>query len=131
MSKSAVTRRAALLSAGAAVATSATGASGDEATAVDDATVILFERAPVKDYDAWFKVFNDFGPDLRAAGVLQSTVYRGIDDPNDVTVLHTFKTAEEAQAFLNGEALKNARAKAGVTVLPTTWMTHKVDAETF
>lgn len=88
--------------------------------------IFLFEHATVNHYDQWYKVFLGFGPTLKEKGVVQSTLYRGVDNPNDVTVIHEFGTRDEAQAFVDSTELHEARHRANVTVGPDIWYTEKV-----
>ena len=46
--------------------------------------ITLFERDTVDDYDTWAKAFADFGPTLKAKGAVASSVYRSVEDPNDM-----------------------------------------------
>jgi len=88
--------------------------------------ISLFERATVNDFDAWHEVFIDFAPTLQAKGVVASSVYRSVEDPNDVTVIHEFSTLAEAKAFMDSSELKAARKRADVTTSPTFWYTTKM-----
>lgn len=87
--------------------------------------IFLFEHAVVNDFDTWHKVFVDFAPTLKAKGVLTSSVYRGVDDPNDVTVIHEFTSRDEAKAFIDSDELHEARQRANVRVTPDIWCTEK------
>ena len=58
-----------------------------------------FIRHHVSDYAAWREVYDSFGDAQREHGVRAEAVYRGVDDPNDVTVTHDFDDAEAAKAF--------------------------------
>lgn len=128
MNKHRITRRTAL-AAGAAFAVSAPSALAQKKK--KDAGVVLFERDTVEDYAVWAKAFKKFAGDLKAAGVQRSTVYQSVDDPNTITVAHTFKTADEATAFLASAALKDARPGAGVTNPPNTWIVRRSFSESF
>jgi hypothetical protein len=88
--------------------------------------ITLFERDTVEDYDTWAKAFADFGPTLKQKGVVASSVYRSVENPNDITVAHQFATLAEAKAFLGSHELKAARPGAGVETGPTVWFTEKV-----
>ena len=88
--------------------------------------ITLFEHATVDDFDAWHKVFVDFAPTLKAKGVVASSVYRSVENPNDVTVMHEFATLDEAKAFMDSSELKAARKRANVTSQPTFWYTTRV-----
>jgi hypothetical protein len=83
--------------------------------------VTLFVRHTVADYDAWRRVFDDFGAMQSALGVASKAVYRGAEDTNEVTVTHDFATLEAAKAFTGSPELKAAMHDAGVTSAPTMW----------
>ena len=74
---------------------------------------------PVKDFDAWKVVFDQFEDARKEGGELSVVVLRHSDDPNMVTVLTTWDTVETAQAFFASVDLKDAMKKAGVTAPPT------------
>jgi len=88
--------------------------------------ITVFERATVRDYRTWRDVFDGFAPTLKAKGVVASSVYQSVDDPNDLTVAHDFETIEDAKAFLASSELQDARSDAGVVSGPTVWFTSKV-----
>ena len=89
--------------------------------------VRLFIRHNVADYEAWRRTYDDFGEQQRASGVKDEAVYQSIDNPNDVTVWHDFETAEEAQAFVASDELKNAMQGAGVQGEPEIWFTTEAE----
>jgi heme-degrading monooxygenase HmoA len=66
-----------------------------------------------------------FRPDSKGEGRRSPAVYQAADNPNDVTVTHTFATREAAQAFVKSEELKKAMQNAGVVGAPTIWITNK------
>ena len=74
---------------------------------------------PVKDFDAWKTVFDQFEDSRKEGGELSAVVLRHSDDPNMVTVLSTWDTVETAQAFFASVDLKEAMQEAGVTAPPT------------
>jgi len=81
-----------------------------------------FIRHHVSDYAAWREVYDSFGDAQREHGVRAEAVYRGVDDPNDVTAWHDFDTADEARAFLGSDELKSAMQRAGVQGEPQIWL---------
>ena len=83
--------------------------------------VRMFLRHEVADYDAWREVYDRF--DRGRLGVVSAAVYRSLDDPNDVTVVHDFESTESAHAFADASDLENAMRDAGVTSTPTIWFT--------
>ena len=74
---------------------------------------------PVKDFDAWKAIFDQFEPIRKEEGELSAVVLRHADDPNMVTIINTWDSIEAPQAFLNCEELKAGMAEAGVTAPPT------------
>ena len=74
---------------------------------------------PVKDFDTWKTIFDQFEPIRKKAGELSAVVLRHADDPNMVTIINTWDSIEAPQAFLNCEELKAGMAEAGVTAPPT------------
>jgi hypothetical protein len=59
-------------------------------------------------------------------GVTAQAIYRGIANPNDVTVTHEFANLATAQVFLMSEELKQAMQSTGVADGPTVWFTTRV-----
>jgi hypothetical protein len=56
-------------------------------------------------------------------GVIGDAIYRGVVDPNDVTVTHDFETAAAARAFVESAELREAMGNAGVAGEPQIWIT--------
>ena len=48
----------------------------------------------------------------------RQSVYRSIDDPNNVLITHGFATTADAEKFLAGAELRNAMQRAGVQGQP-------------
>ena len=71
-------------------------------------------RHRVADFDAWKQAYDGFAPVQAEHGVRAHQVLRSIDNPNDVTVEHTFDTREAAQAFMAMPELKEAMSEGGV-----------------
>jgi hypothetical protein len=72
----------------------------------------------VRDYDAWRKVYNDVAPMQKAMGVIEESVYRAKDDPNNVLVFHRFRTMAEADVASHHPELREAMQRAGVEGMP-------------
>ena len=70
---------------------------------------------PVKDFDAWKSVFDQFEPVRKEGGERSAVVLRHADDSNMVTVINTWDTIETAPALFSPEELKSAMGNAGVT----------------
>ena len=87
------------------------------------ADVRMYVRHEVADYAAWRKVYDGFDGTRRKLGVTAQAVYRSVDNPNDVTATHDFRSAEKAKAFAASSELKTAMEKAGVKGTPQIWFT--------
>ena len=74
---------------------------------------------PVKDFDVWRTIFDQFEPLRKEAGERSSVVLRHADDPNFVTVINTWDSIQSFQAFFGREELKAGMSEAGVTAPPT------------
>lgn len=91
------------------------------------ADVRMYVRHEVADYAAWRKTYNGFDATRRKMGVTAQAVYRSVDNPNDVTVTHDFRSVDKAKAFAASTELKSAMEKAGVKDTPQIWFTTKAD----
>jgi quinol monooxygenase YgiN len=91
------------------------------ATPASAAGVRMLVRHEVTDYAAWRKAFDAFQPTGKKMGVLSGAVYQSTDNPNDLTVIHDFKTLKAAKAFADSAELKDAMKKAGVKGEPRIW----------
>ena len=89
----------------------------------DAADVRMYIRHEVADYSAWRKTYDAFAGMQRKLGVIRQAVYQSIENPNDVTVTHDFKTTEKAKAFLSSPEVKSTMDKAGVKGTPKIWIT--------
>ena len=85
------------------------------------ADVRMFIRHEVNEYAVWRKAYNAFDATRRKLGVTGQAVYQSLDNPNDVTVTHDFKTADKAKAFATSSELKATMDKAGVKGTPQVW----------
>jgi hypothetical protein len=87
----------------------------------DAADVRMYIRHEVADYAVWRKAYNAFDATRRKLGVIGQAVYQSVDNANDVTVTHDFKTADKAKAFASSPDLKTTMEKAGVKGTPQIW----------
>ena len=76
------------------------------------AQLVVLHR--VRDYQAWRHVYDAFKSQQQAGGVTAESVYRAKDDPNNVLVLHSFRTMAEAEAFIANPELREAMQRGGV-----------------
>jgi bacterioferritin-associated ferredoxin len=71
----------------------------------------------VPDFERWRSVLSD-DPGLGRPGLLHRSVYRSLDDPNEVMVEVEFETAEAARALLPSLDLREVLDRAGLEVYP-------------
>jgi heme-degrading monooxygenase HmoA len=83
----------------------------------------VFVRHPVADFAKWKKAYDDFDSERKGMGVVGHAVFKSADDPNDVTVVHDFKTLESAREFVESDRLRDVMSSAGVSGEPTIWFT--------
>jgi heme-degrading monooxygenase HmoA len=78
--------------------------------------MIYFQvRHTVADYAKWRVAFDNHGATRRAFGATGvDQVYRGVDNPNAITVITEWKSAEDAQRFAQDPSLKEAMVAGGV-----------------
>jgi hypothetical protein len=88
----------------------------------------IFARHNVEDFDRWREIFEgEFSVGVRqAGGMIDTTIYRSVDDPNDVTVVQTFRTVEAAKSYLRLSGLNDRMAAAGVLGRPSIWIVDEV-----
>jgi quinol monooxygenase YgiN len=77
-------------------------------------STVAVVRHRVADFDAWRKVYDGFAPIQAEHGVHAHQVLRSIENPDDVTVTHTFDSREAAREFFTMPELKEAMSQAGV-----------------
>jgi hypothetical protein len=89
--------------------------------------VTMFVRHTILDYDAWRAVYDEFESHHPQFGVRAESVYQAVDNPNDVTVTHAFDDVASARAFIEGDEVRAAMEKAGVTGEPEIWFAEERD----
>ena len=89
------------------------------------ADVRMFIRHDVADYAVWRKGYDAYAPTQKKMGVRYEAVYQAVENPNDVTVIHDFRSMEKAKAFAASSDLKETMGKLGVKGPPTIWYTSK------
>ena len=59
----------------------------------------MYVRHEISDYATWRKSYDAFNAERTKMSVTGAAVYRAVDNPNDVTVTHDFKSADNAKEF--------------------------------
>lgn len=90
---------------------------------VEAADVRMYIRHEVHDYATWRKGYDAFSAERERMGVAGAAVYRSVDNANDVTVTHDFKSADTAKDFATSARVKEVMEKAGVKGAPQIWLT--------
>ena len=81
-------------------------------------SIHILIRHEVRDFNAWKSVFDSAADMRHGAGETSAQVFRDADNPNQVTIINGWDTAERAEAFLNNPDLANAMEQAGVISEP-------------
>ena len=89
-------------------------------------TTYVIVTHPVKDFDTWKSVFDKFESVRKEGGEQSAVVLRHADDPNMVTVVNTWNSIDEFQAFFGQEELKAGMEEAGVAGPPTVILANDV-----
>jgi Domain of unknown function (DUF4440) len=77
-----------------------------------------FIRHHVGDYATWRRVYDAFTDSEGSAGAAEPLVYRSVDDPNDLLVIHNFAIGSDIPAWLNDVGRGRAMTEAGVEGAP-------------
>ncbi len=81
--------------------------------------VMLNVRHNVADYAQWRTVFDADDARRRAAGQQGAPqVFRDVDNPNTITVMIAWESAESALKFAQDPALRDVMQKGGVIGMP-------------
>jgi len=90
---------------------------------------VLAVNHDVADYETWKQVFDDW--DKEGRGVRFYRVNRGVDNPNNITVVHGFDDAAAARAYVADPELAAAMGRAGATSAPRIEIFEEVEARAY
>jgi hypothetical protein len=79
----------------------------------------------VPDYDLWASVVKE--SHRRREGVISVSVFRSIDDPNEVMVDVELDSAEVAQEMLPSEEFREVLDRSGIELYPPVFLGQIVD----
>lgn len=88
---------------------------------------VLIIHHRVKDFAAWKPLYDKHAGARKAAGLTKDHVFRGVDDPNMVTIVMEFSDLAKAKAFGASDDLQHAMKAAGVVGKPEIHMMNRAD----
>jgi hypothetical protein len=72
----------------------------------------------VKDFNAWQTSYNGNEKNRTSAGITNSKVFRGADNPNEVVLLQDVADVAKARAWYGSAEMKTTMEKSGVVGSP-------------
>jgi heme-degrading monooxygenase HmoA len=94
--------------------------------------MIILVQHRVRDFASWKPVFEEQGGLVRSRhGATGHSLYRSLDDPNEVVVSVEFPSEERARSFAADPALKEEMEQAGVQGQPTVVFCEEVEAVSY
>jgi hypothetical protein len=88
---------------------------------------VLIIHHKLADFATWKPVYDGHDAIRKGAGLTKGHVFRGVDDPNMVTIILEFADRAKAEAFSASDNLKNAMKAAGVVGKPEIFMMTRAD----
>jgi len=71
----------------------------------------MYVRHEISDYATWRKSYDAFNAERTKMSVTGAAVYRAVDNPNDVTVTHDFKSADKAKEFASSAPFEGSHGE--------------------
>jgi heme-degrading monooxygenase HmoA len=90
--------------------------------------IAIIVQHTVRDFDAWKPFFDEHESVRRQHGCTGHTVYRSLVDANDVTIVSTWPSRQQAEAFAADPSLREAMARGGVVSEPRVTMVEDVES---
>ena len=72
----------------------------------------------VLDYAKWKPMYDEHQATRKAYGIRREQLFRGADDPNDLTILFEVSDMNKARELIQSEDLKIVMQRAGVISVP-------------
>ncbi len=76
--------------------------------------IVMLCRNRVSDFSKWKGVFDSHAPSHRDAGLHLKSLWRGVEEPNNVFFMFEVTDPEKARAFINNPAASEAAKTSGV-----------------
>ncbi|MBM3944884.1 MAG: cyclase [SAR202 cluster bacterium] len=80
-------------------------------------TYVLVKHT-VEDYAKWKPVFDQHAATRKSAGSKNARVFRSTENPNDVTLLFEWDSADRARGFVESTDLREVMQQAGAQGMP-------------
>lgn len=77
-----------------------------------------FIRHRVHDYETWRRVYDEFTRTNPSGVPVEPGVYRSVEDPNELLVVHEFGHRSEVEPWMQDAERRKAMAAAGVVGEP-------------
>lgn len=91
---------------------------------------IVTIRHSVGDYAKWKAGYDQGKSMVKSRGGKRQTLYKNVDNPNELIVVTEVDSLENARKFVQSEDLKNAMQNAGVIGAPTITFLEEVEDAT-
>ena len=88
--------------------------------------VHMMVRVTVDDYAMFREAYDNAEKIRRSAGSTGNTVYRSVEDDNEVTVRIEFPTADAAKAYSTSQELRDCMQEVGIQAPPVVWFVNEV-----
>jgi len=69
----------------------------------------------IEDYERWKQGYDESAEHRKETGEVSYKVFRNAEDPNTVSVLSVYETAEQIQSWIDSPELHDKMKKAGIT----------------
>ena len=80
--------------------------------------IYVFGSHPVQDFATWKPIFDSDQPRAKAAGIILQKLFRGSENPNEVSMLFTVPSKEAFEQFIQEPTLGERMQQAGVLAPP-------------
>ena len=87
----------------------------------------LIVHHKVENYDQWKAVFDEMIPLRQSFGSTGATILRGTSDPNEIVIITTWPSAQNAQGYAQSPELKTGMQRAGVVSRPDAYIVDEAD----
>jgi hypothetical protein len=88
--------------------------------------VVLATIHAVRDFDTWARAIDELEADL-GTGVVGRSVFRSLDDPNEVMIVLRMASIDHAKAFLPHFGMRDLLDQAGVDIYPPVFLGQEVE----